>query len=59
MERMVRHEGATRTTGALSGTVITRYKLVNDDDTNYLNKAQSYFTKDEKKQAKMSYKLNN
>ena len=40
------------------GTLIVRNFFINDDKTNYLTKAQSYFTKSEKKEAKLNYKLN-
>ena len=38
------------------GTRIVRNFFFNNDKTNWLVKAQSYFTKDEKKQAKLNYK---
>lgn len=38
------------------GSKIVRNFFFNDDKTNYLLKAQSYFTKDEKKQAKINHK---
>ena len=38
------------------GTKIVRNSFINDDNTNYLVKAQSYFTKEEKKMAKHNYK---
>lgn len=41
------------------GTIIHRHYFFNEDKTNYLTKAQSYFTKEQKKQAKLEYKLNN
>lgn len=51
MERVeIRIEG-TR----LNGTKIVRNFFINDDNTNYLAKAQSYFTKQEKKVAKLNY----
>jgi hypothetical protein len=40
------------------GTNIVRNFLFNNDKTNYLVKAQSYFTKDEKKAAKFNFKNN-
>jgi len=57
MEILVTHEIETRK----GGTKIVRNFFFNEDKTNYLVKAQSYFTKDEKKQAKLNYKnkLNN
>jgi len=39
------------------GTRIVRNSFINDDKTNYLIKAQSYFSKEEKKEAKLNYKL--
>lgn len=41
----------------LDGTKIVRNYFINDDNTNYLTKAQSYFTKEQKKVAKLNYKL--
>jgi hypothetical protein len=41
------------------GTSIVRNFFFNEDKTNYLVKAQSYFTKDEKKQAKLNHKNSN
>lgn len=38
------------------GTKIVRNFFFNNDKTNWLVKAQSYFTKDEKKQAKFNHK---
>lgn len=38
------------------GTRIVKNFFFNDDKTNYLVKAQSYFSKDDKKQAKLNYK---
>ena len=35
-----------------------RISLVNPSKENMLAKAQSYYTRDEKKQAKLNYKLN-
>ena len=40
----------------LDGTKIVRNYFMNDDNTNYLLKAQSYFTKADKKQAKFNHK---
>ena len=40
------------------GTKIVRNFFFNNDKTNWLVKAQSYFTKDEKKQAKLNHKKN-
>ena len=52
MERTVIEEIGRRDNGSL----IKRILLINDDKTNYLTKAQSYFTRDQKKAAKLSYK---
>jgi len=41
------------------GTKIVRNFFFNDDKTNYLVQAQSYFTKHEKKVAKLQYKSSN
>ena len=41
------------------GTKIVRNFFFNDDKTNYLVQAQSYFTKHEKKVAKLAYKTKN
>tara|TARA_R110000823_G_scaffold314955_1_gene445124 strand:- start:9046 stop:9213 length:168 start_codon:yes stop_codon:yes gene_type:complete len=40
------------------GSKIVRNFFFNNDKTNYLVKAQSYFTKHEKKIAKLNYKNN-
>jgi len=55
MEVLVSHEIGRKA----DGTKIVRNFFFNEDKTNYLVKAQSYFTKDEKKQAKLNYKKNN
>lgn len=55
MEILVSHEIG----GKPDGTKIVRNFFFNDNKTNYLVKAQSYFTKDEKKQAKLNHKNNN
>jgi len=52
METLVTHEIGRKP----DGTKIVKNFFFNDDKTNYLVKAQSYFTKDEKKQAKLNYK---
>lgn len=39
-----------------NGTKVVRNFFFNSDKTNYLSKAQSYFSKDEKKQAKLNHK---
>lgn len=38
------------------GGFYTKTQFINDDTTNYLAKAQSYFTKEEKKAAKREHK---
>lgn len=40
-------------------TNIVRHLLINDDNTNYLLEAQSCFTREQKKLAKLSYKNSN
>lgn len=52
METMVTHLLETKK----DGTRIVKNFFFNDDKTNYLVKAQSYFSKDDKKQAKLNYK---
>ena len=52
MEVLVSHLIETKK----DGSKIVRNFFFNPDKTNYLVKAQSYFTKDEKKQAKLNYK---
>lgn len=42
-----------------NGSKIVRNFFFNNDKTNWLVKAQSYFTKHEKKVAKLQYKANN
>jgi hypothetical protein len=54
METMVSHLLETKK----DGSKIVRNFFFNEDKTNYLVKAQSYFTKDEKKQARLNYKKN-
>lgn len=54
METMVSHVLETKK----DGTKIVRNFFFNEDKTNYLVKAQSYFTKTEKKVAKYNYKNN-
>jgi len=54
METLVTHEIERKK----DGSRIVRNFFFNSDKTNYLVKAQSYFTKDEKKQAKLSWKQN-
>lgn len=41
-----------------NGQKIVRNYFINDDDTNYMLKAHSYFTKEEKKIAKLNHKRN-
>ena len=55
MERILISETGNK---SISGTMLVRRYFINDDNTNYLVKAQSYFTKDEKKLAKLNHKLN-
>lgn len=55
METLVTHVIETKK----DGSKIVRNFFFNSDKTNYLVKAQSYFTKDEKKQAKLTHKLAN
>ena len=55
METMVTHEIGRKN----DGTRIVRNFFFNNDKTNYLLKAQSYFTKHEKKVAKLKYKASN
>jgi len=54
METLVTHEIERKK----DGSRIVRNFFFNSDKTNYLVKAQSCFTKDEKKQAKLSWKQN-
>lgn len=54
MEILVSHEIERRK----PDTKIVKNFFFNNDKINYLVKAQSYFTKDEKKQAKLNH-LNN
>ena len=54
MEVLVSHLIETRK----DGSKIVRNFFFNEDKTNYLVKAQSYFTKQEKKVAKLNHKLN-
>jgi len=54
MEVLVSHLIETRK----DGSKIVRNFFFNEDKTNYLVKAQSYFTKHEKKVAKLNHKLN-
>lgn len=55
METMVSHLIETKK----DGSKIVRNFFFNEDKTNWLVKAQSYFTKDEKKQAKLNHKNSN
>ena len=52
METLVSHEIERKK----DGTRIVRNFFFNEDKTNYLVQAQSYFTKSEKKRAKLDYK---
>lgn len=54
MEKLVTHIIETRD----GGKKIVRNFFFNEDNTNYLVKAQSYFTKHEKKVAKLKHKNN-
>ena len=54
MEALVSHVIETRK----DGSKIVRNFFFNEEKTNWLVKAQSYFTKDEKKQAKLNHKNN-
>lgn len=55
METMVSHLIETKK----DGSKIVRNFFFNKNKTNWLVKAQSYFTKDEKKQAKLNHKNSN
>lgn len=55
METLVTHEIGRNP----NGTKIVRNFFFNEDKVNWLAKAQSYFTKHEKKVAKLQYKTNN
>lgn len=52
MEVLVSHLIETKK----DGSKIVRNFFFNEEKTNWLVKAQSYFTKDEKKQAKLNHK---
>lgn len=52
MEVLVSHVIETRK----DGSKIVRNFFFNEEKVNWLVKAQSYFTKDEKKQAKLNHK---
>ena len=56
METLVTHIVGMKPDGK---TKIVRNFFFNDDKTNWLIQAQSYFTKAEKKQAKADYKYAN
>jgi hypothetical protein len=56
METLVTHIVGMKPDGK---TKIVRNFFFNDDKTNWLVKAQSYFTKHEKKVAKLNYKNGN
>ena len=55
MEVEVVNEIGTRA----DGSKIIKRSFINNDKTNYLVKSQSYFTKTEKKIAKLNHKNNN
>jgi hypothetical protein len=55
METLVSHEIGRKK----DGTKIVKNFFFNDDKTNYMTLAHSYFTKQEKKQAKADYKYAN
>ena len=52
MEKLVSHEIERKA----DGTKIVRNYFINDDNTNYLTQAQSYYSKEEKKIAKANHK---
>jgi hypothetical protein len=54
MEQIVTHEIERKK----DGTKIVRNFFFNKDKTNYMILANSYFAKDQKKQAKLNYKHN-
>ncbi|MGB2525663.1 hypothetical protein [Flagellimonas sp. SN16] len=54
MERLITHEIEKLANG---GKIVRNY-FINDDNTNYLTKAHSYFTKEERKLAKLNHKAN-
>ncbi len=54
MELLISHTIEQRS----NGTKIVRNFFINNDKTNYMKLAQSYFTKHEKKVAKLNYKAN-
>jgi len=54
METLVTHEIER----LKDGKKIVRNFFFNTDKTNYMTLAHSYYTKDERKQAKLNYKLN-
>ena len=53
METLVSHEIERKK----DGSKIVRNFFFNNDKTNWLVRSQSYFTKDEKKEEKLNYKL--
>ena len=55
METLVTHEIGRKA----DGTKIVKNFFFNDDKTNYMTLAHSYFTKHEKKVAKLAYKASN
>lgn len=52
--RTVTHDVGTRP----DGIRIVRNYFIHDDNTNYLVQAHSYFTKQERKEARLNHKLN-
>jgi hypothetical protein len=54
METIITHQIESKK----NGTKIVRNFFFNKDKTNYMVLANSYFTKDEKKQAKLNYEFN-
>lgn len=54
MERQITHEIERLSNG---GKIVRNY-FINDDKTNYMELAHSYFTKNERKLAKLNHKAN-
>lgn len=55
METLITHEIERKR----DGSKIVRNYFINNDKTNYMKLAHSYYTKDQKKQAKLNYKNKN
>lgn len=55
METLITHEIERKRDG---GKIVRNF-FINSDKTNYMSLAHSYFTKDERKQAKIKHKLSN